>query len=672
VEWRRAEDGRFVDDEVLLTGLVAEWRGGRATGNPSDLVRVWYTIRGQAGVVDATRLVFDVETSTQEGSSRRRLSLRQYREQLAELGKGGRGAPTVTATEVQREWVEHLDSLGLDRALFRYQGEMNHNEAGASAIARFTKDLDFVAFFLNAVMDPAELGILDREFDEVADKVKRYPEYERRLRFEEAARTELEPLAAEVEVAKSARAEATTARGAALLLLAAFAVGEAEARNREVTHRDRYRERDAEARRLSGVADRLRDEWRELRRIAAALWCEETNKSFETAEQRTSAAELDVRAWAVTDDLARLNDATATVIALDEAYVAEQARLRPLQQARDSSARELSQALYAYTVLAAAAAAEAKARVAKARALATAKRTLERDALVEAAKLDAIREEKERRLAKVHARRVRLSNEGYLAAGERAEDARAREAGRATQAASQLDAAARETSERESERSSLDDLDRTVSPRIESVRSDRDRLAGEINAANAEYGRLSETPLVRELAESDSFDLELVGPAVAERLLGRAAEADLARIHLEVRAVDDRRALRGLDDAGLLPPPSDVEAALARLVAAGIPGAVTGTRYVADAIGARERVDVVSRHADLVGGIVLTDPADLDKARSVLESASLDPAMIVTVGVAADMVAYGQMSSAMSRATNPPSLSKAGGRRRQNPGRPTG
>src|SRR2546425_1078947 len=28
VEWRHAQGGRFVDDQVLITGLVAEWRGG--------------------------------------------------------------------------------------------------------------------------------------------------------------------------------------------------------------------------------------------------------------------------------------------------------------------------------------------------------------------------------------------------------------------------------------------------------------------------------------------------------------------------------------------------------------------------------------------------------------------------------------------------------------------
>src|SRR6185437_3205771 len=145
-------------------------------------------------------LTIEAERPGADGAGRRRLPLRRYIEQIEEMGQSGHGAGVaVTIEKKQQKWLEHLDNLGLDRAIFRYQGEMNHNEAGASAIARFTTDLKFIEFFLNAVMDPDELAILDRQFDEVADKVQRYPEFERRVRFEEAALTELEPLAALVE-----------------------------------------------------------------------------------------------------------------------------------------------------------------------------------------------------------------------------------------------------------------------------------------------------------------------------------------------------------------------------------------------------------------------------------------------------------------------------------------
>lgn len=637
VEWRRAEDGRFVDDEALVTGLVVEWRGGKPTGNPGDLTRVWYSVRGNADVVGADQLEFDVEVDG--ATARRRLPLKRFRERINELGKAERrGGPVVTITEVQRDWVEHLDSLGLDRALFRYQGEMNHNEAGASAIARFTKDIDFVDFFLKAVMDPAELAVLDREFEEVADKVRRYPEYERRLRFEEAALAELEPLAAEVEVAEAAGIELDTARRAGVLLLSSFAGGATIAEERERTERGRFHERDAEARRLTVVADRLRDEWREYRRIAAAMALDDTNKAYDTARKRTLAAELDVRAWSIAEDLVRYREAAAEVRVLDDTYAAELERLRPLQAERDATGAALARRLLADAVLAATEASILKGRASGAKDRAKVARDEQRDALIEGSKLDAAREAGETRLAEVASRRERLVAAGMLEADEATADARDREFASAKASIARIEAIEAKVTELETERGRLDEADRLATPDETAARRDHDALVREITRAQAERDRLTAEPAVIELAEAETFDLELVGPAVAARLLGRADEADAQRIDLELRAVDDLRALRSLDEHGLLPPPPDVNNALERLAAAGIAGAMPGTRYVAEAIRASSRANVVARRADLVGGIVLTDSSDLAKARSVLEGAALDPAMIVAVGPAAELV----------------------------------
>jgi hypothetical protein len=136
IEWRRVEAGRFVDDEALVTGLVAEWRGGKPTGKPEDLNKLWYSIRGPVHLVGVDRLAFEIDVVSDTGSVRRRLPLRRFREQLEELRKmDTRTKLELSTTEVQRDWIDHLDKLGLDRALFRYQGEISHNEAGASAIA---------------------------------------------------------------------------------------------------------------------------------------------------------------------------------------------------------------------------------------------------------------------------------------------------------------------------------------------------------------------------------------------------------------------------------------------------------------------------------------------------------------------------------------------------------
>ena len=177
----------------------------------------------------------------------------------------------VTTTNVQRDWVDHLDKLGSFAPSSAIRVKSNHNEAGASAIARFKEDRDFIKFFLDAVFDPVELASLDREYEEVADKVRRSRSMSGALRFEQAALRELEPLAGLVAALAAAQVEAQTARTAATNLLAAFTGAETIARAREQLERQRSREQDAEVRRLTTEADRFRAEEREVRRLGAAL-----------------------------------------------------------------------------------------------------------------------------------------------------------------------------------------------------------------------------------------------------------------------------------------------------------------------------------------------------------------------------------------------------------------
>jgi hypothetical protein len=639
VEWRRVDDGRFADESVLVTGLVAEWRGGKPTGKPEDLARLWYSVRGPVDVVSVDRIPFDVDVQTDGGSARRRLPLRRFREHLEELKKSASHVKVeLSMTEVQREWIEHLDKLGLDRALFRYQGEMNHNEAGASAIARFKEDRDFIKFFLDAVFDPGELSVLDREFAEVADKVSRFPEFERRLRFEQAALAELEPLDQLVAALGIARGEAQTARREALHLLAAFTESASIAQAREQRERHRSRDQDAEARRLTFLADRLRDEWREFRRIDGALSLDEATAAYQAAAARTAEAELDVRAWALTEDLARLQDAIAKVSALDEAYAIEMERLRPLQTARDEAAAQLADVLAAKAVLAASEASLARARAQRERERAAAARIDERDAYIEAAKVDAARQGHERRCDEVAALRSRLVSSGILASDERTEETVAREADLAASTQARIEHVEEQMSDLEIERSGLDAEDVLARAQITERSQSCARVSTAIDVAQKERSDLSGNAVVTELAETSAFDLELIGPAIAERLLGRAEEANAKRLDVELQGVDDRRAIRSLDDTGFLPPPIEVEAALARLTAAGITGVSPGTRYVAEAVASSRRQQVLNNRPDLVGGIILTNAEDLARARAVLEEASLDPTMIIAVGTAPTLV----------------------------------
>jgi hypothetical protein len=637
IEWRIAAGGRFVDDSVLVTGQVAEWRGGRPSGNPSDLVRLWYSIKGPAGAVGLDHL--PIETQGSEGV-RRRERLRAFREWLNELAKTERrGGPSVTVVETQRDWLVHLESLGLDPAIFEYQARMNHDEAGASALARFRDDRDFIAFFLEAVMDPAELAPLDRQFDEAGEKVRMYPEFEHRLRFAQAVLGPLEPMDYEVAAARAARVAAEAAREAALALLGRLVTGATTAAARERTVRATEREQDAEAKRLDSLRNRLFDEHREYRRLAAEFASRDAGVAHKAAKTRLTTLELDERAWRTVGDVAELRGAEAEVLALHEAYAAELERLRPQRDERDEAARDLVRRLAADAVRSTDRASRERARAqdAKERAGKAAKdRT---DALIEAGRLDALREEGERRLEAVRARRARLVVGGLLVETERSDEARDREQARSTAAAARVEAIGIETGTLATAQTKLDWTESAAGPLITSAALEHGRANEAVAAIEAERAAIIGQPLLSELAESGAFDLEIIGPALVERLIGRAAAADDARVALEVRGTDDRRALRGLEADGLLPPPPDVERAVSRLVAAGIAGALPGVRYIAESVAAARREAVIARRPALAGGVVLVDAGELEHARSVIEGAGLDPAMIIAVGTAVELVA---------------------------------
>lgn len=644
IEWRRAAAGEFADDEVLVTGHVAEWKGGRATGNPSDLNRLWYSIKGPADRVGVERLAFDAEDAD---GARRKITARRFREQVDDLRRDHR--VDVKFEDTQRGWLAHLDSLGLDPALFRFQATMNRDEAGASRLARFRDDLDFIEFFLDAVIDPAQLGVLDNEFAEVADKVQRYPETERRLRFAQAAIAHLEPLAAEVAAFHDAASALSAARTGALLLLARFEAARSVVEERMSAAREREQRRGEDYRQHDRRSQTLFDEAREFRRLLAQFRLSEVRGEHEQTAERMDRASLDERAWGSVEELFALRDARASVEALSRAAEAEQDRLRPLQAERDGAARDLLSRLAADTVIAESDAARERGAAAEKAQAARAAAEDKTAALVEATRLDGERAALEKALDAVQARRERLAADGTLAPGDTTDAALAREHDAGQAARDALDALSGETTALDAERTDLDRVDEEARPLAECAASDHQAAADQAARARAERQVLAGAPLLAEVAEDSGFDLEVLGPALADRLLLRAAGADAERVVLEVRGAEDVRALAALEEDGLLPPPVDVERALARLRAAGIAGAMPGTHYLATAVAAGRREAVLGRRADLAAGIVVRDPADLERARSVLAAAALDPSIVIAVGPTADLVAA-------ERAADPESL----------------
>ncbi|MFD7506704.1 hypothetical protein ACFV9T_37540, partial [Streptomyces sp. NPDC059850] len=133
-------------------------------------------------------------------------------------------------------------------------------------------------------------------------------------------------------------------------------------------------------------------------------------------------------------------------------------------------------------------------------------------------------------------------------------------------------------------------------------------------------------------------ELDRNADALRELLEESVASAERQLFDLRTAAADDSRILAALGDGGLLPPSTDVLAAVEYLGEHGIP-ALPGWRYLAQAVDPVDHAAVLAARPELVDGVVITDPDTHARAREVLAQASLLPRSAVAVGTAAALLA---------------------------------
>lgn len=164
-------DNLFGDRALYVTGVFIE----RATG-PSEMdedARLKRLFFGFHVLPREPRLSLDglpiYQASTHGGKER--WTLAGFRSQMTAL-KGAYRAAQVVVEEGQRDWMEHLDAIGIDPDLFNYQIRMNQREGGAADLFKFRDADEFVDFFL-AVVSDHELGSgLSRAIATYRDQLK--------------------------------------------------------------------------------------------------------------------------------------------------------------------------------------------------------------------------------------------------------------------------------------------------------------------------------------------------------------------------------------------------------------------------------------------------------------------------------------------------------------------
>ncbi|MFD8481607.1 hypothetical protein [Kitasatospora sp. NPDC059673] len=650
LEWQHTVTG-----ELVVVGKVSEWRGRQVSSDPRKFAELWYSFRPGPGLtLDALPVAERPSLAGDQKARGRRRTMKGFRDTLTEAAKAHPHLD-VTFEEIHDRWNEHLGALGLDPELFRYQREMNADEGEAAGLFAVRNDADFTDLLLRAVTDTrdtdgladlvhgfaAKLGrraeltaerdftagsvdLLQRIVDATAGREtvreghRAAERRTRKLALSLSARSAVErdrmhDLAVEVAAAASAVTAAETDRTRHALIVA------------ELGHRHATLGLEA----ATAEAGRLRRELTDARAQFTAWQAAEAVLRHRAAADRASRvaaaireAELDAApALAARDRAAGALARALEAAALGAETRADQEELRAGELQQDGSAAQ------AEATAAATAAQKARSEAEHLRQRLT-EVEQETAAAVEAGWIDDSGAEPDPARAALHAADAeRAATEALELARTAAESAavRARESA-AAEARAEL-AAARAADARTAAERALAAEQRTAA-----------QLAAEPRLAEL----LSLTPYQDGAEETEGFltprQLDASAEDLRELLDQAVANAERTLFDLRTAAADDSRILAALGDGGLLPPGPDVLATVEYLGEQGIP-ALPGWRYLAQSVDPADHDAILAARPELVDGVVVTDPASLDRAREALAAAALLPRSTVAVGTAAALIA---------------------------------
>ncbi|WP_051945371.1 coiled-coil domain-containing protein [Streptacidiphilus rugosus] len=668
LEWQHTLTG-----ETVVVGKVSEWRGRQVSSDPRKFAEAWYSFRpsptlgldslpvaeravllpapGQAGRSPATTLEGAASPRTLPVSARgRRRTMKGFRDALTEAGKL---APELEITweEGHERWIEHLGGLGLDPELFRYQREMNADEGEAAGLFAVRSDKDFTDLLLRAVTDTRDTDGLADLVHGFANKLGRRAELTAERDFTGGSLDMLHRIAEAATARESVR---ETHRGA-----------ERRARrlSRSLSARAGVeRGHAAELEEQVAVAAEAADDAQTARTRQSLITAELTHRhaSLALADATADAAALrrellDARtlhsAWQTTELVLRHRAAADRAARVSAAIREAERDAAPALAARTKAAVALVRAL------------EAAAEAGEERADSEEERAQALQAEAEAARRDAtaatIAAQKARsegdhlrqRLAEVEQETQQAVRSGWIdttngdtdnpeavdpaRAALEASDAEKAVTGaweQARAAAEQAAARSREAAARESR------------AELGAARA-HDALAAAETALGAErhaLGLLAAEPRVAALlgaadGELTPEQLDAAADALREQLDGAVSTAERTLFELRTQAADDARILSALGDGGLLPPGPDVLATVEYLGEHGVP-ALPGWRYLAQSVDPVDHERILAARPQLVDGVIVTDPATLERAREVLAAAALLPRSAVAVGTAAALL----------------------------------
>ncbi|SFD08469.1 hypothetical protein [Streptomyces aidingensis] len=654
LEWQHTRTG-----ELVVVGKVSEWRGRQISSDPRRFAEAWYSFRPGPGMTLDTLPVSEstvlpprpapgshgAPPEGVSGARGRRRTMKGFRDALTETG---RAYPhlDVAWEEIHERWKEHLEQLGLDPELFRYQREMNADEGEAAGLFSVRNDADFTDLLLRAVTDTRDTDGLADLVHGFAHKLGRRAELTAERDFTAGS---LELLGRVTEAAE-ARDRTRAVHAGAERRTRALARRLSARAGRERDRAAALAVRAAEAARTAAAAEDARDR---AGRIAAELAYRNASLALAAAEKAAAAQRRELTeartlfaAWQAAETVLQHRAAADRAARVAAAIQEAERDAAPALAARRRAAAALVRALHAAAGESERAAAGHEERSA---AFQEAAESARRDATTAATEAQRARSEAghlRQRLDEVEQETAEAVRAGWLEDADGTDPARAALAagaaaqqalaglGTAREAAGRAAAHARETAERHG-RAEL-----AAARAADAARAAEQSLAAERRAALALAADPRLTGLLG-LAPGDPLgpeQLDASAERLRELLEETVAAAERQLFDLRTAAAEDSRILAALGDGGLLPPGRDVLATVELLGEHGIP-ALPGWRYLAQAVSPVDHAAVLAARPELVDGVIITDPASHARARRVLTEAALLPRSAVAVGTAAALLA---------------------------------
>lgn len=616
LEWMHTETGR-----LLLTGKVSEWRNNTVSGDPENLATFWYCLR-PTQVMRLDTLPFAAE--------RRLVSRAGFRQRLAEEFVSD---PSLEffASRQPGEWTRHLEQLGLDPELFRYQREMNADEGEAAGAFTFATDEAFVDFLLRAVIaeeDPREIADLVAQHSrDLARRDGLMLEKE----FVAGALGGLVPLAEAHAAAQAAEATAAGAQ-AAIKKFARRVAARSRAEKELLTVWEQHARDTSDALAPARTdAEHRQAAVKELKRLALVLQLRDARAAESAAKENQKDADALAEAWRETEKAAELRAADAAAAETTTLVERAEESTRPILNAKKAAAAQLARGLLQVADKAAEAAEEARRQTSDcAAAAATAEEALIRETQ-QAAQFDAEAAGAARRIAEIGAVFSEALENGLLPPGSSVAAAAALAAEAAAEAERRFTTAEERCADLDEERLAAVRAELDAATALNQVDQAHRRALEALEVADARTAELTRHPRLAELIDSEEVLLATDAEPLAGRLAAAVAQAESSRARLQAEASADERIRDALESEGLMPPPVEIAAACEALNEEEIT-AWSGWEYLAqiDDLDLRRRLMLGAPH--LASGVVLNDPDQLADASGVLAAREIYPSFFVGIG----------------------------------------